>query len=101
MKKARRLLEQPAARGNAIEARCLRVTCGDNTEGIGGHPLACFDGVNVCEYAQYQIAVGRPRRKRVSVDQVIAFVERQIASLLLERPEARVIEFPSRRVLWQ
>ena len=54
--------------------------------------------INVGEHPQDAVAVRGPRREGVHVQQVIAFMQREVASLLFQRTEAGKIQLHLARV---
>ena len=87
--------------GELPQPRAGRLLLRKDGERIGGDPLARLLGIDVREASQDQIAEDRSCRKRVHMQQIVTFNQRQFPAPLFDRAEAGVVHLPRARVIRQ
>ena len=81
-----------------VQADPIRELAGQLLEVVGGDPDPRPLRVDVGEDPQQPVAVRRPGRERVEMQEVVPRMKRNLAPGFLDRPEAGEVDLPARRV---
>ena len=93
-----RCLQASSGPGRSAQANSVGESAGQGLEGVGGDPDPRAIRMDVGKDPQQPVAVRRPGRERVEVQQVIPRMQRGLAPLFLDRPEAGVVDLPGRGI---